>query len=301
MKFINKCTLSDREIFYKELQIKYIKTIYKSLIGEDIDPEILLSNLNNVLKKISTLSLQEINSLNFLDYFTLLFNICITSTGNIIFAQLNNEDNTTVEINIYKFLEVINSYKINTLLEPEIFNNIKIYYTLPTLQNIVKISQKDRNDTIYHYFINKIIFQDTEINFSFFSESETKLILEKLPVKITTHIIKKINTIFDTFNKINLLANIPYLKEKTIPFNFNINNLIDLIKILFGEDLLTLYENIFALCKLGNFTPEYIENCTPGEYILYVKKLDSIMNKQQTTDTNFTSDEGFDHINGDLL
>ena len=59
-------------------------------------------------------------------------------------------------------------------------------------------------------------------------------------------------------------------------FNFNISNLGIILKLLFGEQLLTLYSNIFNLCSQGNLTPEYIENCTPGEYILFVKKIEEV-------------------------
>mgnify|MGYP000222916683 CR=1 FL=1 len=79
--------------------------------------------------------------------------------------------------------------------------------------------------------------------------------------------------------------------------NFNIKNLCTFIKLLFNDQLLSIYENIFALCKLGNFTPEYIENCTPGEYILFVKKLEQLnkTNTQQpSNDMNINNGEPLD-------
>jgi hypothetical protein len=62
--------------------------------------------------------------------------------------------------------------------------------------------------------------------------------------------------------------------------------------------LLSLYENSIMLCKVGNLTPEFIENSTPGEYILYIKKLQEIIsvNKNSNQMSNNYNSTSFDNI-----
>jgi hypothetical protein len=61
---------------------------------------------------------------------------------------------------------------------------------------------------------------------------------------------------------------------------------------------MSLYDNIFALTKLTKLTPEYVENCTPGEYLLFVKKLEAMNSKQITNEpvinnNDFNDEEDF--------
>jgi len=91
---------------------------------------------------------------------------------------------------------------------------------------------------------------------------------------------KKIQDLIKQLDNVNLFSLMPGIQDKFLPFNLNVQNLMFLLKLVYGDQLLVLYENIFALCKLSNFTPEYIENCTPGEYTFFVKKLEALNNSK---------------------
>ncbi len=52
------------------------------------------------------------------------------------------------------------------------------------------------------------------------------------------------------------------------------------VKLFFSEPLNTLYDNIFYLSYKANMNSEYIESCTPGEYIYFIKKLEQILHEQ---------------------
>jgi hypothetical protein len=70
---------------------------------------------------------------------------------------------------------------------------------------------------------------------------------------------------------------------------------------------MSLYDNIMILCKLNHFTPEYIENCTPGEYLLYMKRLEEMNSKSQQNEnsSNFAeeviNEESFNPYENDNL
>jgi len=298
MNLISKFSTEENSFHFKELQVKHLKTLYKCLIGNVIEPEIVFINLIKILQDITSLSKNELNSLTVLDCFLLLLEIRCTSIGNVIYVQPQDKQNTKIEINLYKFIETLNNFKKQNILQADLFKNIEVTYTLPTLKNIYNLFNLSFDKT-YLFFIKKIKINEISFNFQELTEIDKTKIFEQLPIKVTSSFYKKINIFLESINKINLLHNIPGLKDKFLPFNFNIQTLTELIKVLFGEQLMLLYENIFMLCKLGNFTPEYIENCTPGEYILFVKKLNSILN--QNNDPKNATEEFFNPINNDLV
>jgi hypothetical protein len=275
--YYNKIILSEKDIFYKELKVKHLKTLYKCLLGDDLYPEIIFLNLKKILQDITSLNKKEIDNLSFLDFFLLLLEIRFTSIGNYIYIQPQEKQNTRVEINLHKFANILQNFKNTQLLEPDTINNIQIFYTLPTFKNILEITDLTF-EYVYLFFIKEIKINQTNFNMQTLNVQDKKLIFEQLPVKATSIIFKKINTFLDEINKINLLANIFGVENAVLSFNLNSKNLAGLVKMLFGEQLMLLYENIFILSKLGNLTPTYIENCTPGEYILFVKKLDAVLN-----------------------
>lgn len=267
MRYNSKCVLKENNslIFFQELKVKHLKILYKCLIGDEIDTEVLIFNLNVILKKL----IKEIpHNLNFLDYFIILLEIRMSSISNKITLQL--KENTTLEVNLEQFIKILRDIDLS-LLSPEFFkNDITVYFRLPSLHEIAKFSSNNDEEFLY-YFLDKIQIKDEILsNDIIFSQK----ILNQLPAKIFATIYKKIQKIILQFNQINLLSYNVHIKEPILYFNFNIDNLCLIIKLLFGNHLMALYENIFALCKIGNFTPEYIENCSPGEYLLYVKKLE---------------------------
>jgi len=293
--FTSKIILSGKNVFYNELQVKHLKTIYKSLLGDNLSPDIIFTNLNNILIEITSLSEKEIIKLSFLDYFLLLIEIRCTSIGNLIYIEAQDKQNTKIEINLNKFTDILTTFKSEQQTISKV-DNTQIYYTYPTINELLNFLPKNN---LYNCFVQKIIVNDTNIDLINLIESDKNKIIEQLPVKITSNIFKTTSTLYKKFDKINLLSTTFGLKDKFLPFNLNTQNLANLVKILFGEQLMTLYENILMLCKIGNFTPEYIESCSPGEYILFVKKLSTLLNQQNKQETNFN--ENFKPINNDLV
>jgi len=266
MDYYSKCVFKNsHEFFFKELKVKHLKTLYKCLLGDEIDADVLIFNLNFILNEISKNPTHEID---FLDYFILLLEIRMLSIGNKLTLQL--KENTTLEINLEQFINILKNIDTDSILEPETLpEGITFYFKLPTLSDISDFSKNE--EKLIYSFLDKI-----QIKNHFFKKDEffSENVLDKLPAKFFATINKRIQKIILHFNKINLLPPNININDLQLYFNFNINNLVLLIKLIFGNHLMVLYENIFALCKIANFTPEYIENCSPGEYLLFVKKLE---------------------------
>ena len=278
VNFISKSSISSKDIYFNELKVKHLKTIYKSLIGEDLQFDIIFNNLNNILQDIVK---ENISNINFIEYFILLFEIRCNSIGNIIFGELPEKNNTKIEINILKFIEILNEFNTNNILEPDTIDNVTVNYKLPTVIELILIEKTTTIDNIYPYFIDDLIINNTSLVKNLETINKNK-ILENIPAKITSKVINRVQQILKKTNELNLLSATHGMTDKFLPLNCNIKNLAYIVKFLFGNQLLSLYENIFALCKAGNLTPEYIENSTPGEYLLFVKKLE-ILSKQRET------------------
>jgi hypothetical protein len=285
--FVNKFD----NIFYKELKVKHLKIIYKALLGDNPDPEVVFCNFNNIITSLTNLSNKDIDSLNFINYFLLLLEFRITSIGNIVFSQLS-DGVTKVEFNLTKIKKQLENLNNKYQKQKITLDDFTLIYNLPTIKEILYINKLKNIEDLYICFIDQIIFKNTIIDFKLLSIEEKNAIFETLPAKLSFKLIQITTDCLKYFNTINLISYITQLKDVTLTFNFNINNLLLFLKFIFGDNLLSLYENIFALCKLGNFTPKYIENCTPGEYLLLIKKLEQInsqTNKQapQTNIDNF--------------
>jgi hypothetical protein len=172
----------------------------------------------------------------------------------------------------------------------EKINDFSILYSLPNINDLIYINQQTEIDIFYSCFIKQINTLNTKISFKDLTTLDKNYIFEQLPVKITSSVIKKTLDIIKDLNSLNLLSYLPSNHNLSLALNFNIKNNIIFLKLLFGNELLSLYENIFALCKVGNFTPEYIENCTPGEYLLLIKKLEQLNSQSSSAQTNSLED-----------
>lgn len=277
--FLNKIVLNEQEIFYKELKVKHLKVIYKTLLGDDPNPETVFINFNNILKDITSLTQEEIYNLNFVNYFLLLLEIRAISIGNSIFAQLQ-DGNVKIEFNLSKIKTQLEDLILKFQNKNNKIDNSVVIYDLPSVNELLYINQQTDIDSIYSCFVKNINSNNNTISIKNIPIKHKNYIFEKLPVKITSVVIKEVLECISYFNSVNLISYMPELKNVSLIFNLNIKNLVAFLKFLFGDGLLSLYENIFALCKLSSLTPEYIENCTPGEYLLFIKKLEQLNSKE---------------------
>jgi hypothetical protein len=185
-----KIDLLDRALYIKELKVRHYKIILKCLIGDDIDAEYLFKNINEILLDLTDLSIKEINELSLLDYFLILFELRSNSVGSIIFAETSDEVTTKLEININRFIELLKQVKVNNLFEVENIDNFCVEYRLPTITEIINIDPSNL-ETIYGIFVKSIQYNNTTINLYNLEPDKLKLFLEKIPAKLTSHLIKK--------------------------------------------------------------------------------------------------------------
>lgn len=271
--FATKINLTNSQVYIKELKLKHFKTLLKTLLSDD-NLNDTYYNLTNILIEIT--NKKDIEQLSVIDYLLVILYVRCVSIGNTIQLEIDGDQNKIININLYKIIELlIDSIKFSF---KQTVNDFSITYTVPTITDFLFLKDDIYNLLTFKKYIKTIDiphYQTIEV-----SNLDNNVFLEffkSLPASYSTIIIKHVATIIEELNNINLLG---YLTEQNLSLFLNQENFIFILQLLFSKNLLPLYENIFALCKFTNLTPEYLENCTPGEYTIFVKLLEKVLKEQ---------------------
>ena len=262
-----KLDLIDKEIIHGELNVKDYKIILKCLLGDTLDVPALFLNLNNILLKITNFKKEELYNLNIIEYFLLLLSIRTNSIGSIIFATYNGEKKINLQISLNEIIEELTHFLKNYQPLKINIKNVSTIVTLPKIKDF--FTKEDQS------FIEDILVNNTVVN------------IEQLPVSVYKKINDKIILLKNNINSLYFYN--PIIEDYNIMFSSNLREYVSLIKILFNENLLSVYDNIFYLSKVSNFSAEYLENCTYGEFKLFIKKIENLY--KNTTSTPSTSFE----------
>lgn len=280
---ISQASLLQKEVEFKELSLNQYRQLLKCFIGDEIDAKFIFANTNNILQTLTNLTHKEIKQLNFVDYFLLLFNIRQISIGGTIslFVFDNEQKQIKAEINVYDLIDEIKNTQIKNLLVSEFTDVGEIYYRLPTIEEILHF-EKTSETSLYTFFLQKIKVSNTEINLENYSFEEREKIVQKVPVKVMTCLTKRTQEFIKVFNGLNLLKSInSETFDKVLPFTLNSEILGFVYKLVYNTNLENIYDCMFALAKAANFSCEFLDNCSPGEFYLFVKKLEQLNAQQQ--------------------
>ena len=276
-----KLNLVNKEIIHGELNVKDYKIILKCLLGDTLDVPALFLNLNNILLKITNLNKEELYNLNIIEYFLLLLSIRSNSIGGIIFATYNGEKKINLQIPLNEIIEELTYFLEN--YQPFAIN-IKNISTVVLLPKIKDFFTKEDQSFIENISIN----------------NNTVITIEQLPVRVYKKINDKISILKKNIN--NLFFYKPVIEDYIIKFSSSLHEYTALIKILFNENLLSVYDNIFYLSKVSNFSAEYLENCTYGEFKLFVKKTENLYKTTSSTPTqSLPVEDEIEQVNIDSL
>jgi len=269
--YLTTFAINNKQIICKELFLKDYKTILKCLVNDPIDVNELFLNLNEILTRITNLSKEEILSLNIFEYFYLLIKIRMISLGSSIFAIYNDEEkDISVDINLQKTLDELEKLLSHKIEHTYSDDNIQIVFRVPIITKILNSGD--------YIFVDKITTRD---NLDF-----TVLDLPMYYIKVLNKYNRLINTDIKKYYFFK-----SSIKKYSVCFASDLPNYIQLIKILFNDNLLSVYENIYYLSKFCYLSPQYLEECTYGEFKIFVKKTEEILLKKASKiQTNVEND-----------
>lgn len=288
---ISQASLLQKEVEFKELTLSQYRQLLKCFIGDEIDSKFIFTNTNNILQSLTNLTEKEIKQLSFVDYFLILFNIRQISIGDVVSLYVfdNEQKQIKAEIRIQNLINEISNNEIKKLLMSESTDVGEIFYRLPTIEEIFYL-ENSSDTSLYTFFLQKIKFSNTEINLENYSFIEREQIVQKIPVKVMTCLTKRTQELISSFNKLNLLKSINNETfDKILPFTLNSEILGFVYKLVYNTNLENIYDCMFALAKVANFSCEFLDNCSPGEFYLFVKKLEQLNAQQQQTSNSQNS------------
>lgn len=151
-------------------------------------------------------------------------------------------------------------------------------------------------------FINAIHVSGESFNINNLTASDLNRVFDYLPSSCFPKIASKLKTLHSRYDDVEVFKfQSPYVENsKPIILNVDLidNELFELIRILFGQDMNGFYEMQFAMMSNYHFPPQYYKECTPIEVKLfysYMKRDVDEKNKQieERSDSNKTPAEKF--------
>jgi hypothetical protein len=299
-------SLTNAELLYSTVQIKELtfrqyRNLLKCFLGDDIDPKIVFLNINKILEQTTNLSRDEINLLTFIDYILLLLYIRSYSIGDDLFLITdNNERQIRIELSLFNIItDIKKTFNLKTTLN--ITKNVQFELKYPTITELFLL-EENKNFYLANSFIKSINVNENNLYFDKLSFKERQKIIQTLPAKLLLTLNKEIESHLVTVNSFNFFNTVnTNLFYRHLPLIPDTKIISFIIKLLFDNSLENIYDNIFALTKVCNFTGEYLDNCTPGEFFLYTKKLEELFMRQNkktnlpdadiSDDSEFTDDE----------
>jgi hypothetical protein len=284
VSFITKAQLLNNSVTFQELKFKDYRNLLKCFLGDEINSELIFTNINSILRNTCTLTNDEILNLNFIDYLILILNIRSVSLGNIVqlYAESTTNQQLRIDLNLVNIINIlIQSFFIPDLTSID-YNDIEITLKIPTITDILEF--ENNKLTINTFFINSIKIKKQDINYQQLTYTDKDKVVKSLPIKLILKIDTQIESFLQKLNNINLLENLSNKDfDKELPLGFNSQILAFIIKLIFNNDLNSIYSNLFALSKGANFNCEFLDSCSPGEFYIFVKKFEEILQTQQTS------------------
>jgi len=283
-KLISTAELLFNTITFNELTVRQYRQMLKCFLGDEIYPELIFNNVNNILNELTSLTITEINNLNFLDYCLILIYIRQTSIGSSIFLYTENDKHEQVKIDLQlnDVIKLLKHDELFNLLQPETIDECTIEYRLPTIEEIILLEKQNDVYSVYTFFLKTIKFSTTTINLENYSFLEKENIVQKLPIKIMSILTKRSHLLINFCNNINLLQDVNNsIFNKKLPLTLNTQIIAYIIKLLYNTSLESIYEYMFVLSKAANFSCSFLDECSPGEFYYFTKKLEEVSAKQQ--------------------
>lgn len=283
--------LTTKRIICSELKVKHYKELLKSIYGEEPSFEAFIVAFKEILQDLTNLTEDEINKLNVLDLFLIILELRIYSLGSKckITIQLKDEKKLNVELSLEGIRDDLkNNIPISLVVEQ---GDLQVFLSLPAFTRF-----DENHEEEYLYFISGFKKNPQSEIVEIDNNNMSKQLFDALLPKTGLEIIKQYNNFVHQITDLDLLER--YAVEQKLNFVPNPTNLLWFTKLFFNERLDSFYDNIFFLSCKANMSPAYVEECGPGEYIYFVKKLEEMLSSQQESGDDTQNEYGSTDFNG---
>jgi hypothetical protein len=288
VKFVSK--LTNESVVCSELKVKDYKEILKCTLGDEPDQNIFIETICEVLEHTTNKHADFFKRLSVVDLFVLLLDIRINSQGDVCKVVVTKDGKQmTLELRLDyirdEVLELSKQFSDGTIKQ----NSLEVGFECPSLSRLM-----EETDEEYLYFIKNFKSKKlVEIR----SNEQARLLFDKLPVKVSMEIIKKFEELVKSFSQHNFLSRYK-ITEQQLTFLPSFSSLLWFVKLLFNEPLDVFYDNLFYLSHLGHLNAQYVDQCSVGEYMLFVSQLKRTLSKSQPPSEDQTIPDDEDDFSG---
>jgi hypothetical protein len=263
VKFISK--LTNESVVCSELKVKDYKEILKCTLGDEPNQNIFVETVCEVLEHTTNKTADFFKNLSVINLFILLLDLRINSQGDTCKVVVTkDEKQMNLELRLdYIRDEVLDLSKqfLNSTVQQ---NSLEVGFECPSLSRLTEQTEEE-----YLYFIKNFKSKKlVEVK----SNEQARALFDKLPAKVSLEIIKKFEQFVKGFSKHNFLSRYS-ITDQQLAFLPSLSSLIWFVKLLFNEPLDVFYDNLFYLSHLGHLNAQYVEQCSVGEYMLFVSQL----------------------------
>lgn len=271
----NTLSLRDNIVEVQEITFASYKNLLKLLFrsGENV---FFYENICALIKQHTNLTNEQTKQLDCIEFLLILIEIRILSLGSTLTLHVKDEEHEktrkkdeddgekyiTITKNLYTLQQDLIEFKKNCT---KIINSLQICLKLPTFL------QLSENLHVYQF----IDWLEVNKNRLIFQKTQEKHFFESLPAGLTEQISQVVNESVKEFEKISLIDTKHENQTVKIQFSLSFSFFEYVIKMIFGDDLLTLHQNLFKLSQIAHIDLNYIDSCAPGEALLYMKILQS--------------------------
>lgn len=293
-------TLNFKELSTKnQLDIEKLNLFYPQKI------DFYLEYHNNFLKIIEKCveNYEDINYINIVDYLLFCLKFRIISIGNVLELQVKSETEenkfVNLKIDLQMLIQNLLMFGEQSLVQKELNledKNLKITFGWPNIKSIEKfynlyfsdISFEEKVLETIPEFIDQVQIKEDIIDFKNLNHSEKEKILYLFPASVKNQIQEAILKNIKEFSSFDLFQ-ISYFKDQ----KFNFFNLIyiEIIKLIFTQNLKRIYEEIFLLSNY-NLNSDYVLNMSPSErkiYLSFIEAQRKNQTPQNTSEVNMSS------------
>lgn len=205
----------------------------------------------------------NVNNITRIDSFCILINLYTISVSNMIEINPTDENINKLKIDLYDILDKVTNFEFEYTSDIKVNDNVSVRLKTPSM-----LFESD-HENILSTVIDSITINKTKHKFYELTERQKKTTIESLPSDITTHIIKKIKYIDQTYQ----LNVIEYGKDPPTIITLNLynNSMFELLKIVYNSNLESEYFYRYFLSKHVKLCKDRIETSSPAEIQTYLQ------------------------------
>lgn len=274
-----------------EISVKQYKELLKCIWPENPAPASTLDSLFEIFSELADKPVSFFYNLNLLELFMFVLGLRIQTFGPICNLTVKNNEDKQVTVNlnlipIYQTTKQVLHLIVNKSIN---FDDLTIKLKLPKITRLFE----EANESCL-LFLDEIITNKQD-SIVIQTNKQAQEFFDAISPKLAQAIFKKAEEIANEIHSVNFFSTYSTLENHKLPLFTTADILLWYTKLFFSEELDTLYDNIFYLSHIGHMDASYIENCTPGEYIFFVKKLEHVLQaKQEAAGGNNQADDHSD-------